>query len=287
MKVAQPETRTTRPGWLLLLVILAVLLMSLWFREGDAGPLHRVRVATQAVAAPVSSVGMWASGPFRSFTVWVGDLGVSRSELEELRTQNENLRARVAELEEARLENERLSELLANATAAGQTGVTGSIIGLPPNAWSQVITIDVGSRSGVEIDMPVVGPNGLVGLTIEVGPNYSRVRLITDQNSGVAALIQRDRILGIAKGSPSGEITLDFVDGGETVVIGDVVLTSGRGGLFPRGLLVGQVTDVTNPANALYQSIRIQPSNDIVNTEEVLVLTGAAPATESISGDVQ
>ena len=285
MKVAQPETRTTRPGWLLLLVILAVLLMSLWFREGDTGPLHRVRVATQSVAAPISSAGMWVSSPFRQFTAWVSDLGVSRSELEELRTQNEELRARVAALEEARLENERLNELLANAMAAGQTGVTGTVIGLPPNAWSQVITIGVGSRSGVGIDMPVVGPNGLVGLTIEVGPTYSRVRLISDQNSGVAALIQRDRILGVAKGSPSGEITLDFVDGSEKVLPGDVVLTSGRGGLFPRGLLIGQVTGVSNPANALYQSIKIRPANDIAATEEVMVLTSAAPSTDNLGGD--
>ncbi len=283
MKVAlNTETNKRKIGWLILLVALSIILMTVWSRESDTGPIHRVRVATETVAAPISSAGKWVSTPFRGFFSWMSDLGVSRGQLSELRDQNKELRARVVALEETRLDNKRLSELINSTNAQGYKGVTATVIGLPPSAWNQVIITDKGSKDGIEINMPALGPYGLIGQVIEVGPTYSRIRLLTDQKSGVASLIQRGRKTGITKGSISGDLMLDFISAESTVTAGDVVLTSGLGGVYPKGLLIGEVLEVSKETNALYKSIKLTPANDISTVENVLILTDTAPSTDSL-----
>lgn len=283
MKIApNNETKTRKIGWLLLFVALSIILLTVWSRESETGPLHRVRVATQTVASPVSSAGKWVSTPFRGFFSWMSDLGVSRGQLSELRDQNKELRARVVALEETRLDNQRLSELLTSTNAKGYKGVTATVIGMPPSAWNQVIIVDKGANDGIELNMPVLGPYGLLGQVIEVGPTYSRIRLLTDQKSGIASLIQRGRKTGITKGSISGDLMLDFISAESTVTPGDVVLTSGLGGVYPKGLLIGEVLEVSKETNALYKSIKLTPANDINTVENVLILTDTAPSTDTL-----
>lgn len=283
MKVAlNTDTNKRKIGWLILFIALSIILMTVWSRESDTGPIHRVRVATETVAAPISSAGKWVSTPFRGFFSWMSDLGVSRGQLSELRDQNKELRARVVALEETRLDNKRLSDLINSTNAQGYKGVTATVIGLPPSAWNQVIIVDKGSKDGIEINMPVLGPYGLLGQVIEVGPTYSRIRLLTDQKSGVASLIQRGRKTGITKGSISGDLMLDFISADSTVTAGDVVLTSGLGGVYPKGLLIGEVLEVSKETNALYKSIKLTPANDASTVENVLILTDTAPSTDSL-----
>lgn len=286
MKVAlNTDTNKRKIGWLILFIALSIILMTVWSRESDTGPIHRVRVATETVAAPISSAGKWVSTPFRGFFSWMSDLGVSRGQLSELRDQNKELRARVVALEETRLDNKRLSDLINSTNAQGYKGVTATVIGLPPSAWNQVIIVDKGSKDGIEINMPVLGPYGLLGQVIEVGPTYSRIRLLTDQKSGVASLIQRGRKTGITKGSISGDLMLDFISADSTVTAGDVVLTSGLGGVYPKGLLIGEVLEVSKETNALYKSIKLTPANDASTVENVLILTDTAPSTDSLGSN--
>lgn len=283
MKIAQTEIKSRKIGWLLVFVALSLVLMTVWSREPDTGVLHRTRVATQAVAAPVSRVGMWVTSPFRNFFTWMGDIGVSRGQVVELQKQNKELRTRVVELEEARLQDERLAALEKNATLLGYEGVEATVIGLPPNNWTQVLTVDKGTAHGIDIGMPVVGPNGLLGQVTEVGPGYSRVRLTTDQRSGVASLIQRSRASGIAKGTLEGSIMLDFISIESTLTAGDVIVTSGKGGIYPKGLIVGEVLEVSKETNSLYKRVRVTPANTVNSVESVMILTNTAPATDTLS----
>jgi len=285
MKVQRTETRAPRVGWVALYVALAIVLMTVWFREGDAGPLHRVRRGVQAATAPISAAGEYVTRPVRGAIAWVTDLGVSRSQLEQLRQQNEQLRATVAELEEARLENERLKVLLRIARSADLESVGAHVIGRPTNSWDGIITIDRGSDDGLASGMPVVGPLGLLGQTVEVSGSSSKVRLITDQRSGVAAMIQRSRVEGVVRGSIDGRLTLDFVSVDTTVTAGDVVITSGMGGVFPKGLVIGEVTDVVRNPGALQQAIAVRPGGDPSGLEEVLVLVGDVPDTPTDGGE--
>lgn len=270
---------------MLVFVAVSIVLMTVWFREGDAGPIHKTRSAVQAATAPISAGGEWVSRPFRSFFSWAGDLGVSRTQLEQLRSQNESLRSRVAQLEEARLENERLQALLDVAQSQESSSVAAHVIGRPTNSWEGILIIDKGTSDGVAVGMPVVSARGLLGQTVSVSSNSARVRLITDQRSGVASMVQRTRAQGVTRGTLSGQLSLDFVSVKTTVKAGDAVITSGLGGVYPKGLVVGEVSAVNKQSNALYQEISVEPAAIITGLEEVLVLVGAPPAIQTEEGE--
>ncbi len=274
MRIQRTETPGPRPGWLILFVALAIVLITIWYRESDSGPLHRVQSGAQVVVAPIQAGGELVTRPVRGLFGWASDLGVSRSQLEELRSQNQSLRVRVAELEEASLENERLRALVDLPKARELQSVAAHVIGRPTNSWDGVILIDRGSEQGIRVGMPVIGPQGLLGQTVSVTPGTARVRLITDQRSGVAALVQRTRAEGVVMGSIDGRMTLDFVPLEAQVKKGDVVITSGIGGVYPKGLPIGEVSEVQREANALYQEIRVQPASNPSGLEEVLVIVG-------------
>jgi len=285
MKVQRTETPGPRPGWLILLVALSIVIITVWYRESDAGPLHRFRGGVQAATAPVSAGGEIVTRPVRGLFAWASDLGVSRSQLEQLRDQNQRLRARVAELEEDRLENERLRGLVQLAQAQDLDAVAARVIGRPTNSWEGVITIDRGSADGIAVGMPVVGAVGLLGQTVSVAPNSARVRLITDQRGGVAALVQRSRAEGVVRGSIEGDLTMDFVSTETTVRAGDVVVTSGIGGVYPKGLVIGEVTAVERLENSLYQAIELEPTAQLSGLEEVLVVIAQPAAVIPESGE--
>lgn len=285
MRVQGAETPGTRPGWLIVWVAVSIVLITVWFREGDSGPLHRIRQGAQAATAPVSAVGEFVTRPVRGLIFWAGDLGVSRSQLEALRKQNQSLRSRVAELEEARLENARLNGLVQLTPPGDLESVGAHVIGRPTSAWEGVITIDRGRADGVEPGMPVLGPLGLLGQTVQVSAASAKVRLITDARSGVAAMVQATRVEGIVRGSISGELTLDFVSTEATVSAGDVIITSGMGGVFPKGIVIGEVIQARRTPSALQQDITITPASDPSRLEEVLVLVGRAPTPEVGGGE--
>lgn len=285
MKVQRPDTPGPRPGWLLLFVAVSIVLITVWYRESETGPLHRVKSGVQLAMAPVSSAGEFLTRPVRDLIYWASDLGVSRSQLQQLRDQNERLRSRVAELEEARLENERLTALLGVKPAGASELLGAHVIGRPTSSWEGVMTIDRGSADGVETGMPVLGPLGLLGQTIEVSPGSAKVRLITDQRSGVAAMIQSTRAEGVVRGSIDGRLSLDFVSVDSTVTAGDVVITSGLGGVFPKGTVIGEVVEVKSSPSALQQEIRVVPASDPSLLEEVVVLLGRVPVQEPEDGE--
>lgn len=147
------------------------------------------------------------------------------------------------------------------------------------------MTINRGSSDGLRVGMPVVGPLGLLGQTVQVSPGSSRVRLITDQGSGVAAMVQRNRAEGIVKGSVDGRLSLQFVSVDATLNAGDVVITSGMGGVFPKGLVVGEIAEPSVAAAGLMRSVRVLPAGDPAALEEVLVLLDAPPAVEMGGGE--
>lgn len=272
MRIQNTETQGPRMGWLVLLIAVSLVLITIWFRESETGPLHRTRGFVHAMAAPVSMVGETLTSPVRDMAAWVGDLGVSRSQLERLRDQNSSLRARVASLEEAKSENERLRKLVELVQVTDLEAVGAHVIGRSSNSWEGYITIDLGTTDGIEVGMPVVGPEGLIGQITSISPRSSRVKLISDQRSGVAAMIQRSRAEGIARGSIDGALTLDFVSKETTVKAGDVVITSGMGGAFPKGILIGEVAEARRTTSGLYQEIELTPTESVARLEEVLVL---------------
>lgn len=283
MRISRRE-RGGGDGWILVVfVVAAFIIITLSFREGDSGPITSLRRSLHSVLAPVGLVGEVVTSPVRSVITWAGDLTVARGELDTLRDQNIQLRERLAELEEARLENERLRELVGFVQARELDALGARVIGKPTASWEGVITIDRGTADGVDVGMPVLAAAGLIGQVIESSESSSRVRLLSDQRSGAAALLQSSRAEGVVRGSIEGDLTLDFVSRETTVTVGDVVLTSGMGGVYPKGLLVGEVADVRLEDADLFPRIRVRPAAGLVGLEEVVVLL-SPPADAPVGG---
>jgi rod shape-determining protein MreC len=270
MRIGQPEPKRGNPRLLITLVVLSLVLVTLYFREGDGGVLHAARAVTLEVTAPFSRFGMAITSPFRAAGDFIEGISVSRKRLDTLETQNEELRARLAELEEARQENERLRALVDFAEERKLAKLGARVIRRPVSIWEGVIVVDRGSNDGVLPGMPVIAAQGLVGQVADVSANNATVRLLTDQQSGVASMIQSTRATGVVRGSLSGVLSLDFVDRAQLPQVGDVVITSGLGGVYPTGIVVGDV--MTVPLAELLGEL---PAFDIV-------LSDMAPDTSGI-----
>lgn len=280
MSLPDPERRSNGVAVLAVLVVVSLIITTMYFRESDTGPLHTLRRGTQAAMAPVSAAGEWVFTPVTAVKNFFGGLGVSREEITALQTQNTELRAKVAELEEARLENERLQKIVGFIEASKLDSVGARVIGRPPSAWEGSLLIDRGTADGVKTGMPVLAPEGLLGQTVEVTEHSAKVRLITDQRSGVAAMIQSTRAEGVVRGSIEGLLSMEYVSRESTVTVGDVVITSGMGGVYPKGLMIGQVDKFELNDNDLYPSITVRPTARFEGIEEVVVLVGAVPQPE-------
>jgi rod shape-determining protein MreC len=278
MRIAGREPSRRNPLLLAVLLVASLVLITVYYRESDAGLLHRARSSTLGVTAPLARAGEAAARPFRAVGGWLSGLTVSKKELERLKEQNDELRARLAELEEARQENDRLRQLVAFAEEQRLTQLGARVIGRPTSAWEGAIVIDRGSADGVRPGMPVIAPQGLVGQIETVSVHSSRVRLLTDEQSGVAAMVQRTRALGVVRGSIDRVLTMEYVDKAKMPRVGDVIITSGLGGVYPKGIVVGDVIQVDARRADLYPRIVVRSRVPIDELEEVLIVLGTIPA---------
>lgn len=269
---------------LVVLVVVALLLTSVYFREGDEGPLHSSRAVVLSVTRPIATAGEIVANPFKRAGRFVSGLGAPPEELAELEAQNEELRARLAELEEARLENARLHTLVDFVEEQDLDTVGARVISRPRNPWESTLMIDRGSNDGVERGLPVIAAQGVLGQVVDVAPEAATVRLISDRRSGVAALIQATRVNGIVSGSIDGELRLEFVPAQSAPEVGDVAITSGEGGIYPKGLVIGDVVDVSDERGSLFPVIVLESRVPISEIEEALVIRGPLPLT-GLGGD--
>ena len=168
--------------------------------------------------------------------------------------------------------HERLRELLCFRNSINLPVIAARIIARDPTGWFKSALIDKGTRSGVTLNMPVVNASGVVGRVVSVSPNYAKVLLIIDQNSAVDCLVQRSRQRGIVKGLSEHTCKLDYVVKSTDVKPEDVLVTSGLGGVFPKGLPVGCVLNVKEMSGKLFSDIEVRPYVDFSKLEEVLVI---------------
>ena len=167
---------------------------------------------------------------------------------------------------------ERLEELLQFKQTINRPVLAAQVIGLDPTGWFKSVIIDKGKWAGLRLDMPVVNAFGVVGRVVSVSSNYAKVLLIIDQNSAVDCLVQRSRDRGMLKGLMSEICKLDYVAKSNDITVGDIVVTSGLGGVFPKGLPVGRILDVKEISGELFKDIKIRTAVDFSKLEEVLVI---------------
>ncbi len=258
---------------MIVLSIVSVLLLTFYIREGDTGPIHAVRAGVVTITSPVRSLGSVIASPFNGLGNIFANLTASQETLDELREQNKELTARVAELSEAQETATRLEGLLELKSTYNLQSTAARIVGSSTDAWSRTVTIDKGSLDGLAINMPVTDSSGVIGQIIEVAPTSAVVRLITDEASGVSAMVQSTRAQGILQGQPDGTLRLEYVSVDADVKEGDIIVTSGIGGIYPKGLPLGTVASVEREPNALYYTVVVNVTSTTENNEEVLVIT--------------
>jgi rod shape-determining protein MreC len=185
----------------------------------------------------------------------------------------ENVLLREAEIERTELRAQ-LQFKLANPT---YDLLAAEVIGHDPSNLLHYLIIDRGAQDGLAVGMPVVTARGLVGRITEVNPHSAQVMLLTDPASSVNALIQRSRATGVVQGQGRGGLTMHFVELGEQIEAGDIVLTSGLGGSFPKRLVIGQVAAVKQHDVEMFQEVYVQSAVQFDRVESVLVVQGFAP----------
>lgn len=261
---------------MIVLCVISLLLLTFYLREGDNGPIHAVRGGVMTVTSPVRMLGSTVAAPFGALGNIAQNATASSETLSELKKRNEELTAQVAELSEAQETAERLEKLVGLKSTYSLESTAARIIGSTGDAWTDSVIIDKGSASGFEVGMPVCSSGGVIGQIIEVSANTSTVRLITDDQSGVSAMIQGSRAQGVLQGQADGTLRLEYVVSDAEVATGDIVITSGIGGTFPKGLPLGTVASIDRAPNAVYYTIVVRAASSAESNEEVLVITSVS-----------
>lgn len=226
--------------------------------------------------------GVGAITPFERALVWVQNgtgniwhnyfyLRGVRAENRQLKQQIEQMRLEQVRLAEDAAQARRLQTLLAFKEQFISRTVAAQVIGSSGSDLSRIVYIDKGENAGIKRDMAVMTADGIVGKVLLVYPSVSQVLLISDQSSGVGALLEKTRLQGVLRGTANGEVVLERVMADEQVPVGENVLTSGGDQIFPKGLPVGTVTKV-GTGKELFLNIKIRPAADLSKLEEVMVL---------------
>jgi rod shape-determining protein MreC len=203
-----------------------------------------------------------------------------RGENEQLR--QELLKYKIANIEyrEAVATNVRLQKLLELKESLPPPTLTAEIVGKDPSLWFRTLTINRGSSDGVQKGMPVVTVEGVVGQVLTSSPNYSKVLLATDPNSAIDVITQNTRVQGIIKGVGRDAFALHYVLKSDDVEEEDYVLTSGLGGVFPKGLMVGTVSGIKKSRRGMFQNIDVIPAVDFSQLEYLIIIMKKFSLTE-------
>lgn len=255
-------------AFILIAVSLVILSQSLR-RPGSPGIMKKLVFEVTApvergIHSSVDSVG----GAWKRYLFLVG----LEEENRELRKTIAALQSEVNYYREMSLEGSRLRKVLALEDSTVYPTIAARVVGNEGSSPFRTILINRGTRDGVKDGLPVISPDGVVGRVIEASWNYAKILLVTDYNSNIDALIQGSRAQGILQGGGQRLSRLKYVQRTEDVKVGETVVTSGLGGMFPKGLMLGTVARADKKDPGLFQTIEVVPSVDFSKIEEVLVL---------------
>ena len=246
-------------------------------RDAD-GRQKVLRIWTQTFASPLQNASSKASGATSGFFQQIWNFRSTAKENEQLKERLASLETELHTTQQTAAEADRLRALLNLNEQTNIKSVPARVIARDPSVWFNTITINRGSSSGVEVNMPVVTAGGIVGRIITVGPWSSQVMLITDEKAGAGAVVGQlgqSGALGSVRGRADlgvGLIEMRYVSGLEKVEVNDYVMTTGQDGIYPPGLNVGRVIDVKNGTATQAHQILIQPGAQLDHLEELAVL---------------
>ncbi len=252
-------------------VAACLLLLTIQTRGHSTPTAEALGFVTTPIQSSLARINRAAVNVWATYLDWKN----VRAENRRLREDNQRLRVESLQVSETTVENERLRRLLALQERLPLTTVSGEIIAREWGGWVRSLTVNRGRGDNVVRLTAVISPEGLIGRVMEVRSGASVVQVLTDPASTVGAHVVRTRTSGIVEGDPRGTLRLKYMarEGGG-IQVGDLVVTSGAGGVFPRGIPVGRVRAIDDRGSALFHYAVLTPVVDFARVDEVLLLTG-------------
>jgi rod shape-determining protein MreC len=253
-----------------LLVVVSLIILSYSVKKPTSvGFFRELILETAAPLASMITVSVKdLAGVWKRYILLVG----LEDENGRLKRDNALLIQEINRYREGYLENIRLQKLLSLKERTNHHTVAAMVIGRDQTSMMKAILINKGTTHGLRLDLTVIADQGVVGRIVETSAHVSRVLLLIDENSNTDALVQENRIQGILQGAASLGCSLKYVPKTESVSVGNIVVTSGLSGLFPKGLLLGVVKNVEKTDSGLFQRIDVAPFVDFSKIEEVMVI---------------
>ena len=268
------------------ITVIAVVVLVVLLVATAGGGLSGVSSTLGSVFTPV---GSFFSGIVNGVGDFVSSIfgGGSQQEIEGLNERVAQLEIENQNLSDMEKENQRLQDLLDyKETIPDQKTVFAKVVSKSPGYMFDVFVINAGYNQGVRKDMAVVNADGLIGRVSDVGGNWSQVTAIIDSRSAISTIVERTRDHGIVRGSvqAGGSCNMNYLPVESDAVPGDTVVTSGLDGIFPKGIKVGQVLEVSLDENQLQKNAAVEPAVDFGHIEEVLVLITQDSGSGSSTG---
>lgn len=270
----RPRTLSDILFRVLIVGLAALLLLSLQV----TGYLQPLKGGVTQLTSPAQLASNSFSETIADTVDFVLEFGQIQQQLQTLEEENARLKTEVADKIELERENQELKQILGFARARPGLELRGAqvlarVIGQESSNFLRYITIDLGSRQGIQVGMPALTPQGLVGRVSEVRESTSDVLLIQNISSYVPVYLQTSLLNGVINATPSGELIMDYIPQGTGFSRNELVLTSGLGGTFPKGIPVGIVTEQSSSDNQVLQKASIAPLVNVDRLELVAIVT--------------
>ncbi len=261
---------------LVITVILVIIILVLLVSTSNTQNISGGQTVAGGVFVPVQRFFYQMTDNISSFFESSFSTTDLAKENQDLQSELATLKSELSDYDELQKENERLSALLDYEQQ--HTEYTFKVAGISakdPGIWFDSFTINVGSADGIAVDMPVVTPDGVVGRVEEVGLNWAKVMTVIDGQSGVSCIVERTRDVGSVRGRMENTpddplLDMDFLPIDTDIQVGDNILTSGIGGIYPKGLMIGQVVEVGEQSNQ--KKVVVKSAVDFRSLEEVMVM---------------
>lgn len=260
----------------MIVAVVAVFLLANSAARGKQQFVFMERITT-TLLAPVEDLASKAGYGFRQATSFTGQMITVYRDNQALKAENEQLRQTNLNVSEISAENVRLRAMLDYKKGAPQFDfVVAAVVARDPGTWTSTIIINRGLEHGISKDMPVVTPQGLVGNVVQAYNSTAKVQIILDPRSAVGALVQRSesRVAAIVEGNGANPLAPRMVNLSRDadIINGDKIITSGFGGIYPKGIVIGEAVDVVNEEGGLLKYAILKPAVDFGKLEEVMII---------------
>jgi rod shape-determining protein MreC len=263
------------------LLFLHLVLLSLQI-EKPAGTLLFKTWMMAAQAPIVTASSAFSRGVQHIWRNYIWMVG-ARSENERLQQVVRSLSQQNSAYEQVRQENIRFRRLLSMNDTIGYRSIGARVVARSPGFLSNILYIDRGEKDGVRLDAPVLSGDGIIGRTVLVSKNQAQVQLLTNGDASIGAMLEKSHTPGVLKGTGDPLLDLNYISNTEPVALGDLVISSGLDGIFPKGLVIGKIAKL-NKGKDVFHSIQVEPSIDFIHLEDVIVILGESnPSNGSIS----